>query len=164
MIIGRLVSHSRQRLAATLGAVLGLLPFSPAALADTLPDSTWVALSPLPKQAGSAVFALATDPSNNQVVIAGTSAGALVRSTNGGSTWSVVHSRTTQIATISFDPFTPGLVLAGTLSSGALLSADSGTNWSPATGLEGRSVLAFGFALTLVVAGTDHGVFVSPDG
>ena len=33
-----------------------------------------------------------------------------------------------------------------------------------ATGLDGRSVRVFGFALSLVVAGTDHGVYTSADG
>jgi hypothetical protein len=164
VIIGRLVSLPRRRLAATLGAVLGLLYTSPVAFAVTLPDSTWVALPPLPRQAGPAVFALAADPSNNQVVIAGTSTGALVRSSDGGSTWTVVHSGGGQVTTVAFNPFTAGQVLAGTQSSGALGSRDGGVTWASVSGVDGRSVLAFGFALTLVAAGTDRGVYVSPDG
>src|SRR2546430_1107302 len=42
-----------------------------AAAAAALPDSTWVGLPSLPDQPRSALFALAVDPSNNQVVIAG---------------------------------------------------------------------------------------------
>ena len=164
MIIGRLVSLPSRRLAATLWAALGLLCSSPVVLAGALPDSTWTALTPLPRQAGAAVFALAVDPNNNQVVLAGTSSGALFRSTDGGSTWSAVSSAGSQITTLAFSPFKAGLVLAGTQSSGALGSVDGGATWAPATGVEGRSVRAFGFALTLFVAGTDRGVYLSQDG
>ena len=47
---------------------------------------------------------------------------------------------------------------------GALLSRDGGATWSAVRGLEGRTVRAFAFALTLVVAGTDRGIYTSSDG
>jgi hypothetical protein len=75
-----------------------------------------------------------------------------------------MHSGRSAVTTIAFSPFTPELVLAGTRGSGALVSTDGGVKWSAATGLDGRDVRVFGFALTLVVAGTDNGVFVSADG
>ena len=132
--------------------------------AEAPPPSTWVALKALPHQGRSAVFALAVDPANNQVVVAGNSAGALLRSTDGATTWTQVYTGKTTPTVIVFSSFKPGLVLAGTRGGGALLSRDGGATWSSATGLEGRAVRAFGFARTLVVAGTDKGVFVSSDG
>ena len=129
-----------------------------------LPDSTWVALPPLPNQQRSALFALAVDPFSSQQLIAGDAQGSLFRSTNGGAAWSSVHAGKASIATLAFSPSSPGVVLAGTRGSGALLSRDSGGTWTSVRGLDGRTVRVFSFALALVVAGTDRGVYVSPDG
>jgi photosystem II stability/assembly factor-like uncharacterized protein len=132
--------------------------------AEAPAPSTWVALKPLPHQGRSAIFALAVDPANNQVLVAGNSEGSLLRSTDAGSTWAAVHSGKSIATTIAFSPFKPGLVLAGTRGGGALLSGDGGANWSVPAGLDGRAVRAFGFSLTTMVAATDKGVFVSDDG
>lgn len=134
------------------------------AVADAPTDSTWVALRPLPHQSRSALFALAVDPANNQLLLAGSSEGSLLRSPNAGTTWNTVHSGRANLTTISFSPFTSGLVLAGTRGAGALASRDGGASWAIASGLEGRTVHVFAFALTLVAAGTDHGVYLSTDG
>jgi len=134
------------------------------AFADVPPPSTWVALKPLPHQGRSAIFALAVDPINNQVLIAGNSQGALLRSADAGSTWASVHSGASVPTTIAFSPFKPGLVLAGTRGGGVLLSSDGGTTWSVPGGLDGRAVRAFGFSLTTIEAATDRGVFTSQDG
>jgi hypothetical protein len=129
-----------------------------------LPDSTWVALPQLPKQPRAAVFALAVSPSNNQLVLAGDSQGWLSRSTSGGSAWTVVRQGTSSINTISFSPFSAGLVLAGTRGGGALVSRDSGATWTVPRGLDGRNVRVFAFALSIIAAGTDRGVYSSADG
>src|SRR5260370_208969 len=68
------------------------------------------------------------------------------------------------LTAVGYSAFRAGLVVAGTRGSGALVSRDGGASWSSAPGLEGRTVRAFAFALTLVAAGTDHGVYVSSDG
>src|SRR5258707_5943228 len=94
------------------------------ASAEAPPPSTLVGLKPLPHQGRSAIFALAVDPINNQVLIAGNSQGSLLRSTDGGAAWASVHSGTAVPTTIAFSPFKPGLVLAGTRGGGALLSGD----------------------------------------
>src|SRR5690242_5550573 len=78
VIIGRLVSllgtglagRGRalcKRLAATSLALWVIAIASLVAVADALPDSTWVATGSLPHQGRTAIFALAVDPSNNQV-------------------------------------------------------------------------------------------------
>jgi photosystem II stability/assembly factor-like uncharacterized protein len=164
VIIGRLVSLLCPRLAATAVALWAIAIASMVALADSLPDSTWVAIGSLPHQGRSAIFALAVDPSNNQVLLAGTSDGSLLKSANGGSSWNVVHSGKSVVTTIAYSQYTPGLVLAGTRGGGASVSRDGGTTWSSAVGLEGRIVHVFAFSLTIVAAGTDKGVYISPDG
>jgi len=164
VIIGRLVSLSRRRLAATLVALWVIAFAAMNAVADALPPSTWVALKSLPRQGRTAIFALAVDPSNSQQLIAGNSEGSLLRSTDGASNWTSVYTGKTALTTIVFSPFNSGLVLAGTRGSGGLVSRDGGATWSVATGLEGRQVRVFTFSLTLVAAGTDQGVFISQDG
>lgn len=145
---------------------MALLAWAWAALAvfgATLPASTWVALSPLPLPSHSAIFAIGVNPFNNQVLIAGTGEGGLMRSADGGSSWRQVHSDPTGVLTIAFSPSKAGLVLAGTRGSGAFVSKDAGLTWGAVQGMDGRSVRVFGFALTLAAAGTDHGVYVSAD-
>jgi photosystem II stability/assembly factor-like uncharacterized protein len=123
-----------------------------------------VALKPLPHQGHSAIFGLAVDPANSQLLIAGNSEGSLLRSTNAGSTWTTVHSGRSVSTTIAFSPYQAGLVLSGTRGGGAVLSRDDGATWLPVSGLDGRVVHAFSFALTLIAAATDKGVFLSQDG
>lgn len=145
-------------------ALVGGLIASAGALAGTLPYSTWVGLSALPQQGQSPVFALAVDPANNHALVAGNAQGSLLRSVDGGATWTTVHPGRAAVTTIVFSPFTADLVLAGTRGSGALVSTDGGSKWNAVSGLDGRDIRVFGFALTLVAAGTDNGVYISPDG
>ncbi len=164
MIIGWLVSLPGRRLIATLATLWVLLTGSLGVVHADLPPSTWVPLNALPHQGRAAIFALSTDPSNNQVLLAGNSEGTLLRSTDGGSTWSPVHTGKALLNTIAFSPYRQGMVLAGTRGGGALVSSDGGATWATAGGLDGRSVRAFGYSLTVMVAGTDKGVYVSQDG
>jgi hypothetical protein len=164
VIIGRLVSLLRRRLLATLVALWVVTFAAMIVFADGLSPSTWVALKPLPHQGRSAIFALAVDPSNNQVLIAGNSEGSLLRSADGASTWTSVHSGKPALTTVVFSPNKAGLVLAGTRGGGALVSRDDGATWSAASGLEDRIVHVFAFTFTVVAAGTDKGVFISQDG
>jgi hypothetical protein len=164
VIIGPLVSLPRKRLAATLAAITAFAWAGIAVFAVSLAPSTWVELPLLPQAGKSAILAIAVNPLNNQVVIAGTADGSLIRSSNGGLTWTVVHAGSSGLLNIAYSPVKTGLVLAGTRGGGALVSKDGGATWAAVKGLEARSVRAFGFALTLTAAGTDHGVYVSADG
>jgi photosystem II stability/assembly factor-like uncharacterized protein len=164
VIIGRFVPLPGLRFAATFVALLMVTSAAIGVFAEALAPSTWVALKPLPRQGHSAIFGLAVDPANSQLVIAGNSEGSLLRTTNAGSTWTTVRNGKSVATTIAFSPYQAGLVLAGTRGGGAVLSRDHGATWSSATGLEGRVVHAFTFALTLVAAATDKGVYVSQDG
>ena len=164
MIIGPLVSLPRKRLAATLAAITAFAWAAIAVFAVSLAPSTWVQLPAIPQAGNSAILAIAVNPVNNQVVIAGTAQGSLMRSSDGGLSWAVAHAGSSGLLTIAYSPVKTGLVLAGTRGSGALISNDGGATWAAVKGLEGRSVRAFAFALTFVAAGTDHGVYVSADG
>jgi len=141
-----------------------LLIAAMAASADTLPPSTWVELASLPDPGRVPVFAIAVDPVNDHAVIAGGGQGGLYRSADGGATWTRVQRGSAAVLTIAFSPFNPTLVLAGTRDGGALMSTDGGAKWSSVAGLGGRQVRAFGFARTVIVAGTDHGVYSSDTG
>lgn len=164
MIILRLVSRCGRRLAATLTALWSTAAAAVVVGAAPLPDSTWVGLASLPGQGRAAVFALAVDPTDDQAVLASNSQGSLLRSTNGGAGWTVVHAGKSPVNAIAFDPNSPRVVLAGTRGGGGLMSRDGGATWSSAGGLEGRSVHAFAFALDSMYAGTDTGVYASADG
>jgi len=157
------VSRFFQRLAATALACLPLAFGSPA-LADAPPPSTWAPLTPLPEKPGSPLFALAVSPADSQLVLAGTSTGTIYRSADGGATWRVARSGLGRgVLTLNFSPFKPGLVMAGTRGAGAWRSTDGGATWTQAPGLEKVSARAFGFARSLMAAGTDHGVFLARD-
>lgn len=164
MIIAWLVSLPGRRFLATIGAAWWIGVAALNGVAAPLPDSTWVELKPLPGQGRSAIFALAVDPTNDQNAVAANSQGTLLRTTNGGAGWTAVHTGKVTINTVAFSPLAAGLVLAGTRGGGALLSRDSGATWSPPSGLDGRNVRVFAFALNLIAAGTDHGVYTSTDG
>ena len=164
VIIGWLVSLLGRRLLATLVALWVVTLASIITLADGPPPSTWVALKQLPHQGRSAIFALAVDPLNSQVLIAANSEGSLLRSADGASTWTSTRSGKLVVTTIVFSPFTSGLVVAGTRGGGALVSRDDGATWSATSGLEGRIVHTFAFATTIAAAGTDKGVYISLDG
>ena len=152
-----------QRLLATIVGFFALISTATTVVA-ALPDSTWVALSRLPNQPRAALFALAVSPSNNQILLAGDAQGSLSRSTNGGASWTAVRQVKSSINTIVFSPSTAGVALAGTRGGGAFVSRDSGATWSPVRGLDGRNVRVFAFALSLIAAGTDRGVYASADG
>src|SRR5260370_27754237 len=140
VIIGRLVSLSSRRLAATLAALFGGVLVGAGVIAGPLPDSTWEPLPALPQQGQQPIFALAVDPANNQVLIAGNSPGSLQRSTDGGSTWVSVRSGRAAVTTIAFSPFTPGLAIPSPRWAGALISTDAGSKLAQVTGLYCRAV------------------------
>jgi hypothetical protein len=158
------LSLTSLRLAATAAALCSLIFASSTVTAAAFPPSTWIALTTLPGANHAPIFALAVNPANDQQLIAGNGSGGLSRSEDGGTTWKSVHSGSAAILTVAYSPFNPGLVLAGTQGGGAFVSSDGGTHWAAAGGLENRKVRAFAFARTLVVAGTDHGVYMSDTG
>jgi hypothetical protein len=159
-----LLSHPSRRLVATVAALCALFLVPVVARAVALPPSTWVALAPLPASNPGTIFGLAVNPANSAQIIAGASNGNISRSNDSGSTWTTVHAGRAAILTVAYDPLSPDVVIAGTQGDGLLMSKDSGAHWSAATGIDGRSVRAVGFAQSAIFAGTDHGVYTSADG
>ncbi|MBJ7599535.1 MAG: hypothetical protein DLM67_03375 [Candidatus Nephthysia bennettiae] len=144
-------------------AFAGLL-LPPTALAAGPADNTWTALSPLPQSQDHPLLALAVDPSDGRVLLAGTASGEIYRSADGGQSWRLSRAGLGRgVAALSFSPFRPGFVLAGTRGSGIWRSTDGGLSWQPQPGTESRSARAFSFTKTLALAGTDQGVLVSHD-
>ena len=148
-------------LAITVAAAGGALAASP----SDQPDGTWVQLAALPETVDAPVFALAVNPSDRLQILAGTGSGSIFRSADGGVTWSQVAKGAGRgIATIAFSPLKPGLVLAGTRGAGTYRSKDAGNTWARLAGIPLGTTRSFGFAKSMMVAGTDSGVFSSRDG
>jgi photosystem II stability/assembly factor-like uncharacterized protein len=83
------------------------------------------------------VVSLAVDPSNSNVLYAGTSLDGVFKSVDAGANWSLVDSglQSTLFAIVHLplviDPLNPGRIYAGTVN-GVFKSTDGGINWSSA--------------------------------
>jgi photosystem II stability/assembly factor-like uncharacterized protein len=123
------------------------------------------------------VTAIAVDPTDSQHVLAGSAAGGVWQTRDGGATWSAQtdDQATLSIGAIAFDPSDPSTVYAGTgegnseyfaLGQGLLVSGDGGTTWT----LTARNVFAgVGFYRMVVDDGrmlvaTTGGAALSTDG
>jgi len=128
-------------------------------------DGTWVPAGPMPAGLDAPVFALAADPSGGGLLLAGTETGVVLRSTDGGASWTATRPGLGRgVAALAFDPDHPGVVLAGTRGAGVWRSADGGSTWQQQAGTEARTVRAFAFSQGVALAGGDQGVLVSRDG
>ena len=87
------------------------------------------------------ISAIAVDPSDPDHVLAGSAAGGIWETTDGGATWTprTDDQPTLSIGAIAFDPSDPTVVYAGTgegnseyfhLGQGLLVSSDGGTTWT----------------------------------
>lgn len=76
------------------------------------------------------MVAFAVDPSDSNVLYAGVTPSALIRSEDGGAVWTPVASdaRTNNIKSIAVNPIDPNVILISSYS-GLLRSADRGANW-----------------------------------
>ena len=83
------------------------------------------------------VLSLAVEPSNTNILYAGTRLHGIFKTTNAGASWSLVKSGLLSTSfgvshlPIVIDPLNPGTVYAGTVN-GVFKSADSGMNWTSA--------------------------------
>ena len=124
------------------------------------------------------VSCIAFHPTNEQIMLVGTPAGGLWKSTNGGATWSsnTDDLPTLGISSIAFDPLNPSVVYAGTgdrdagdsPGMGMLKSEDGGETWNFVnTGISSRTVGAISACAdqaSSVVIATDLGIRRSIDG
>ncbi len=124
------------------------------------------------------VSCIAFHPTDPQIMLVGTPAGGLWKSTNGGETWSTSTDDlpTLGISSIAFDPLNPSVVYAGTgdrdagdaPGMGVLKSEDGGDTWNFVnTGISTRTVGAMivcSDQASSVVIATDLGIRRSIDG
>lgn len=90
-------------------------------------------------------FAAAADPSNTDVIYAGSSTISVYRTDNGGALWNSARLGLplAPIRSLFVDPATPTNVYAGMPGGGVYMTADSGGTWQPLnTGLSNTDVYA----------------------
>jgi photosystem II stability/assembly factor-like uncharacterized protein len=80
---------------------------------------------------GGTIVAVAVDPTNPQVIFAGTFGSGVFKSTDGGSNWHSVNRGLTNlyIYSLAIDPVQPDTLYAGTYRSGMYKSEDGGSSW-----------------------------------
>ena len=132
----------------------------------------WIAASaPLP----SLVSAVAVQPGNGDVILGGTAAGHIVRTTNGTTAtattqWQITQPRQGFVSWIAFDPSDPNTVYATYAGFGGThvwMSTDAGVTWAPRNSnlpdIPVHSLAVDPTRPTRLFLGTDLGVFVSLD-
>ncbi|MBJ7603723.1 MAG: hypothetical protein JF888_11105 [Candidatus Dormibacteraeota bacterium] len=160
------MSPSSLRLGATI--VLALLAMfggaAPAAAGPPASD-TWQRLAQLPEAVAEPLLALAVSPSEPATLLAGTPAGNLYRTSDGGQSWKLVKRRLGgPVTSVVFNRYQAGSVVVGTHGDGAWRSTDGGQTWGREAGSEGRSVRAIAFGPGLTLVGSDQGALLSRDG
>ncbi len=133
--------------------------------------STWESVGP----AGQQVLSIVVDPTDSDVIYAGTSSG-LRQTTNGGTDWTLLSDGQTlafgAFSALAVDPSDHRVVYAGTSSTGIFKSSDGGETWGvrnsgldEATG--GKVILAIRVDphdSTKVYLGTNGAVYKSANG
>jgi len=78
------------------------------------------------------VNALTVDPTNPNVVYAGTEGSGVFKSTDGGATWSAVNAGLAHslVRVLAIDPTNTSVIYAGTWEGGVYQSANGGASWS----------------------------------
>lgn len=107
----------------------------------TVPDSS-IAVGSGPLPTGPAfVRALALDPAQPGVLYAGTDGTGVVKSTDGGMTWTVksVGLTQTNAPSLALDAVAPSTIYVGTNNGGVFRSTDGGTSWG-SRGLDNKLV------------------------
>jgi len=141
---------------------------------STNEGETWTSLGP----SGTVITTLAADPLNPLVLYAGSSDGDILRTSDGGNTWTLQYrQRSRGVYSIAIDPLDPRVLYAGWGESGVsigffpprggvLRSTDAGTTWLE---LEGGPTLSVGPVVVdprrphRIYAGGHSGFFRSDD-
>ncbi len=105
-----------------------MLDALPALVQGGLPAPVWQQTA---GPEGGGISCLAIDPSNHQIVYAGTYVG-IFKTTDGGASWTKIYTDLTNYGIISLavDPTDSRIVYAGTNGGGILKTADGGASWS----------------------------------
>lgn len=149
-------------------------------------NGNWVSLgaSSVPTSGGGAgrVSCVRFDPTNSNNVFAGTPAGGLWKSTNGGTTWAILGTEDLQsmgVYDVAIDPTNTNIIYIATgdidagdtRSIGILKSTDAGATWNP-TGLSYLTSANKQIARILInptnpqilLAATNNGIYRTTDG
>jgi photosystem II stability/assembly factor-like uncharacterized protein len=140
-----------------------------------------------PSNVGGRITAIAVDPANTNIIIAGAAAGGIFKTTNGGLNWApkTDHFPSLSIGAIEMNPFNPNIIYCGTGESnsaidnypgfGIIKSTDKGDSWNflglqQALHIGAISIspqntdLMFAAVLTYRSASEDKGIYKSNDG
>jgi len=128
-------------------------------------NNEWMGLGPK----NGSITVLTIDPQNQKMMYAGTTAGGLFKSTDGGASWTALNSAygVHHVSALAISPKNPNILFAGT-DNGVYKSIDAGNNWNPFTsGLTNLDITAVAIDPhnpNTIYAGTwGDGVFKSAD-
>ena len=150
-------------------AVLGasLMAITAGLWAASIPSGDWRIAGPF----GGTATAVAVDPTNSKVLLAGAVDSLLFQSTDAGDTWNLLpfpKRNLSEVTTIVVDPSDGSHYLAGMVAAdggGMFESHDAGKSWMPVKEIHFgvRAIAVAPSQPTRFVAGTYHGVQLSDD-
>jgi photosystem II stability/assembly factor-like uncharacterized protein len=124
--------------------------------------------SPSASTTSLAVRSIAIDPNAASTVYMGSLENGVYKSENGGESWSSSGLAGKSVYCLTMDPLDTAKIYAGVLGEDGSLwaSSNSGASWEARnSGLSGRNVYALVYKPnSLVLAGTNDGLFMSSDG
>lgn len=77
----------------------------------------------------SQIYSMSINPVDSAIVYASTFTGGVLKTSNGGTNWSIVGLKDYEIAVTALDPNTPQVLYSGTNGYGLFKSWDAGANW-----------------------------------
>lgn len=131
-------------------------------------DQPWKEIYTEPAD-GTIMSSLAIDPSNTQILYAGTNQGVIIKSTNGGQTWFNIKNIVMPVINIAIDARNTSQVYFGAFQQALYRTKDGGATVEDITQNFDKTnsrypiytVVADPSAPGLVYVGTDHGIFRS---
>jgi photosystem II stability/assembly factor-like uncharacterized protein len=136
------------------------LPSPVAAPVMQASSDLWINLGPF----GGEILGLAVDPSNSNIIYAGTNGGGIYKTINGGGSWNTVNSGLNNLffRTLVINQTNPNIIYTGT-NGGVYKTTNGGDNWNAVnSGLTGSSTFSLAIDPTnpdTLYAGTGPGAF-----
>jgi photosystem II stability/assembly factor-like uncharacterized protein len=112
--------------------------YFPAAMSFKIDSPRWIGPE------GGTVIAMVVDPTNANVLYAGTSGTGVYKTTNGGTNWFAANKniKNFQIDSLAVDPDNPSTIYAGTDGQGVYKSTNGGTSWAAVNkGIKANSIV-----------------------
>ncbi len=140
---------------------VGLLGVASVAAADT----RWSLVGlQHPGEPDRPVWSIAVLPWHPNIMLEATQGRGVVRSTDGGSSWTTVTNATAAAWVVHVDTEHPGVVYAGTQADGIFKSVDEGKTWTAQNrGLVTLDVRAIDTSGSIILIGTSAGLYYSND-